>query len=147
MTEADIASVSDLLNHYASKAVLLWRTPDDIRDHLQSFLVAKDEQGIIACLALQDYGNGLFELRSLAVDETLQSKGLGSRLIKFAIEKCRKNAAKEVFALTRKTEFFTKNGFQVCDKANFPQKVWKDCLLCHKKDCCDELAVTYKISD
>ncbi len=46
-----------------------------------------------------------------------------------------------VFALTRAVPFFEKQGFIITDKDNFPEKVWRDCMICPVRHACDEVAV------
>ncbi len=46
-----------------------------------------------------------------------------------------------VFALTRAVPFFERLGFAVTDKERFPEKVWKDCVVCPLQHACDETAV------
>ena len=49
--------------------------------------------------------------------------------------------AARVFTLTYQDVFFSRLGFQVVEKDLFPQKIWSDCWICPKKDCCDEIAM------
>ncbi|MCH2176402.1 MAG: SlyX family protein [Lentisphaeria bacterium] len=140
MTLQDVSEVSEILRHYAKLAVLLWRNEEDIIEHLESFWVLTDTGRVVGCIALQDYGYGLYELRSLAIHKDYQGKGLGKRIVEHAKDYV-KGLSGELFALTRKVDFFKKCGFLVVDREKFPQKVWKDCQLCPKKDCCDETTV------
>jgi hypothetical protein len=50
-----------------------------------------------------------------------------------------------VFALTRKTGFFLKLGFQVVPRDSLPRKIWKDCITCTKFVGCDEVAVVREV--
>ena len=134
-------TVAVILQHYASREILLWRTPDDIREHAANFLVAERRGQVVGCVALQDYGGDLYELRSLAVREEQTGRGIGSALVKAAVDLARARGARELFALTRRVAFFGSRGFAVVPRERFPQKVWRDCLLCRKRDCCDETAV------
>jgi amino-acid N-acetyltransferase len=49
--------------------------------------------------------------------------------------------AARVCTLTYQDIFFSRLGFQVVKKDLFPQKIWSDCWICPKKDCCDEIAM------
>ena len=141
MEKGEADAVAAILQYYASRAVLLWRTPEDILAHQENFLVALDKEEVVGCIALQDYGNDLYELRSLAVKHDRISKGLGRKLVEGLIQECHKRKAKRLFALTKKVAFFDKLNFSLVAKEEFPQKVWNDCILCHKKHACDEEAV------
>ncbi len=70
---------------------------------------------IIACLTLTKTGNGRMKMRQVAVDNVLQSKGLGSELSlaaeKFALE----NGCKVMFCHARKaaSPFYLKLGYRI----------------------------------
>ena len=83
----------------------------------------------------------LAEIKSLAVDESHQSKGAGAMLVNAAVEQARRLGVPKVFGLTLKPEFFGKLGFQVANKDSLPMKVWSDCARCTKQQNCDETAV------
>ncbi len=141
ITAADCQTVSDIIGHFASQAILLWRTPDDVARHVDSFLLAELEGEPIGCVALQDYANGLFELRSLAVRQEYWGQGIGSILIDAACRLAIERNGHRIFALTKRSGLFVANGFHVTSKDDFPQKVWNDCKLCPKRDHCIEVAV------
>ena len=145
MRHSEVEAVAEILLYYASRAVLLWRTPEDILAHSNNFFVAEGNDRIIGCVAIQDYGNGLYELRSLAVHHNLMTRGIGTELVKAIINECQARDGNSLFALTKQKDFFTRLNFELTEREFFPQKVWNDCMLCHKKDACDEEAVVYKL--
>lgn len=142
--DGEIQTVAEILQPFANQAILLWRNSEDILAHKDSFFVVTLNGAIAGCVAVHDYGNGLFELRSLAVEETFQGLGLGSFLVNGVIDTCKKRNAVTLFALTRKVVFFEKHGFVQESMDNFPEKVWKDCQLCSKRTCCDEKALAIR---
>lgn len=146
VTAEDCAAVSDIIAFFAQQAILLWRTPEDVAKHRENFLLAECAGEVIGCVAIQDYGNGLVELRSLAVRQGYQGRGIGTILIKAALELAAERGAKRVFALTKRATLFVRNGFDVTDRSDFPQKVWNDCSLCPKQAHCIEIAVVYKLT-
>ncbi len=142
MTTADCQAAADLIAPHARREIMLWRTAADIARHLPDFLVAEVHGAVVGCVALRDYSNGLFEVRSLAVDEALFGKGIGSTLIRGATLAAHARGARRVFALTRRPNLFLNNGYHALDKTAFPEKVWADCQFCFKRDRCDEVAVS-----
>ena len=149
--KSDAAHIAGLLAPYAQTGVVLPRTEDEIRLHIQNFLVMEADgagkPGIWGCVALRDYGAGLFEVRSLAVSATESGMGLGSRLIAAAVDEARRRGAARVFALTLRANLFQRLGFLVVAKELFPQKVWTDCKSCKKLHCCDETAVLWELPE
>ena len=138
----DSQAIADLINIYAMQELVLFRTKADIIKHISNFIVAEDsDDKVIACCAARDFSNGLFEIRSLAVNPEKKGLGYGRIVIKATINRLlAKGVAKKIFALTYQGGFFEKMGFHKVNKEIFPEKIWSDCSNCPKKDCCDEEA-------
>ena len=146
-TQDDAAAIADLLAPYALAKIVLPRTKEDILEYIGNFLVAKDADGIVrGSIALRDFGEGLQEIRSLAVAKEYNGRGLGSKLILSALEFAQRRQAETVFALTLRPHLFTRLNFTVVTKEKFPQKVWHDCRKCPKLAVCDETAVVFPLS-
>ena len=144
-TDAD--DICRILNTYADEHLLLRRSREDILEKIANFRVGTVEGRFACCLALRDYGEGLFEIRSLAVDREFTNRRLGSELVRGAVEDLRnRKIACRVFALTYRAHFFENLGFRIVNKELFPQKIWSDCAVCSKKDCCDETAVLLDVA-
>jgi len=147
--KADVKEVGDihkLLSRYADQSLLLPRSLSEIYNHLRDYSVIDDINGnIIAVCALGVCWEDLGEIRSLAVVEGHQGKGLGTALV----DNCMKEAAslglKQIFVLTYVPDFFTKAGFRVIEKSTLPHKVWADCLKCPKFPDCDEIAMIREV--
>lgn len=138
----DVAQIQQLLEIYAREQIILSRTAEDIIENLGRFIVA-DSAGVIkGCVAIRDFGNDLLEVRSLAVQPDSFSRGIGRELIKKLISVLESERHSfRLFALTYKTGFFVKLGFQRVSMDMFPEKIWSDCVNCPKKEHCDEEAV------
>ena len=144
--EADVDNICNLLNEYAREKLLLQRTHEDILEKLKNFRVGEVGGEFAGCLALRDFGGSLYEIRSLAVRKKFKNCGYGSCLVSGALEDLRKKEKPvRVFALTYRAHFFCRLGFQIVKKELFPQKIWSDCAICSKKNCCDETAVLMEI--
>jgi amino-acid N-acetyltransferase len=91
-------------------------------------------------------GPDLAEVKSLAVDEARQRRGWGVKLVRACLDEAAALGIQRVFALTYKTPFFEKIGFQVIDKQEMPEKIWGDCVYCHKFDDCDEICVAIDVT-
>ncbi|MDT8390910.1 MAG: GNAT family N-acetyltransferase [Lentisphaeria bacterium] len=139
--------IHDFLADCARAGEVLPRPIHEIRHHIADFIVAMDpDNRVIGCVALRDYGKGLFEVRSLVVDEGNRGQGLGSRLVMQCLELAVKRGAHSLFALTYHPDLFTRQGFAVVPKERFPQKVWADCRHCAKQDRCDEIALVIDLT-
>jgi amino-acid N-acetyltransferase len=129
----------------ARQGQLLPRSLQSISATIDSWIVATDGDRLLGCVSLLCYTSGLVEVRSLAVRESAQGKGIGSRLMQAAIVAAKERQIPALFALTRAVPFFEKFDFRVTDKSFFPEKVWFDCSVCPLVDNCDETAMVLRL--
>ena len=139
--EAEI--IGALMRPYADKGVMLQRDADEIRNAIDTFLLAEFEGKIIGSVSRYDYGMGLFEVRSLVVADEYGKAGIGSVLLQNLIKALTRDGAKKIFALSYSPDFFKKNGFSEVSKETLPEKIWKDCRFCKDVDNCGETALVY----
>ncbi len=139
---SDVHHIWELLGGYAKESLLLPRTEEDIQEKIGNFRIAELDGNFVGCVALRNYGNNLFEVRSLAVLREYVGQGIGSAIVQGLIDHMKETGMPaRLFSLTYRTHFFTRLGFRIVDKSMFPDKIWSDCVICKKKDNCDETAV------
>ncbi len=137
----DVEAIYSLINFYAERDKMLFRSMADIYENLQAFIVAELNGNVVGCCALQIVWSDLAEIKSLAVDQANTEKGIGKMLVAAATEQARQFDLPRVFALTLDPDFFEKMGFKAIKKDALPMKVWSDCAKCPKQQNCDEIAV------
>jgi len=139
---SDARTIYVLINYYAEREKMLFRSLADVYEKIQCFLVAELDNGRIAgCCALEVIWSDLVEIKSLAVEQNHTHCGLGKALVARAVEEAHRLGLPRIFALTLDPDFFSKLGFEVVEKNQLPMKVWKDCAACPKQQHCDEVAV------
>ena len=144
----DVPDIHRLVNHYAGERIMLPRTLTDLYENVWEFTVVAMEEGkLVGCGALKLYNQEVAEIRSLCVDETLKSKGIGREIMEELLDEAEAFGLKTVFALTVAPIFFEKLGFHQIPRERFPTKVWRDCLRCERYTCCNEKAVTLELAD
>ncbi len=145
-TMADVKAIYALLHHFADKGLLLGRSYSSLYDQLRDFQVVKIEDGhrLIGCGALHISWDNLAEIRSLAVGEEEQGKGVGGRLVESFLAEARSFGISKVFTLTYQPSFFSRLGFTAIDKGQLPHKVWSDCVHCPKFPDCNEEAMIWE---
>jgi amino-acid N-acetyltransferase len=144
----DVPNIHRLINHYAGERIMLPRTLTDIYENVWEFtVVAVEDDKLVGCGALKLYNQEVAEIRSLCVDETLKSKGIGREIMEALLDESEAFGLKTVFALTLAPAFFQKLGFHEVPRERFPTKVWRDCLRCERYTCCNEKAVTLELVD
>jgi amino-acid N-acetyltransferase len=140
-TVNDVETIYSLISHNAQFDKMLFRSKVYIYDNLQMFCIAEVDGKVVGCCALAVIWSDLAEIKSLAVDEAFQNKGIGKALVDMAVEQAKILGVQKVFALTLVPKFFEKHGFTIVDKKTLPMKVWSDCAKCTKQENCDETAV------
>ncbi len=141
----DVKAIHSLINHFARKGEMLPRSQSEIYENLRDFFIVEEEGRVVGCCALHLLWEDLAEVKSLAVREDQQGKGLGSRLVYACLEEAKNLGIKQVFALTFKPGFFERLGFKRMDKDELPRKVWGECIKCPWFPDCKEEAVIIEI--
>ena len=142
----DVPIVHELVNDYASRGEMLARSRSEIYEGLRDFFIAEEEGQILGCAALHINWEDLAEVRSLAVSETAQKRGIGKKLVEACIQEARDLGVAKVYALTYRPGFFEQLGFDQVPKETLPHKIWGDCLKCPQFPNCDEDAVMMEIA-
>ena len=138
---ADIKAIQALVNDFAKREQMLPRSLNELYESVRDFIVYEEKGEIAGVCALRIMWDDLGEIRSLAVRQRDQKKGIGKKLVKRCLKEAKEIGLKRVFALTYQPLFFKKLGFRDVDKAKLPQKIWSDCIKCHKFPECDEHGV------
>ncbi len=133
----DVVGIHKLVNKFAKKNLMLPRVINDIYERLYEFIVIKEPktEKVIGSAALHLTWTGkdqevIAEIRSLAVEEEYQGKGLGKKLVIKLEEEAKKLGVKKIFALTFIPDFFKKLGYKVVKREELPHKVWTECINC-----------------
>lgn len=142
----DVKEIHSLLQHFADKGLLLGRSISSLYDQLRDFIVY-DDNGLQGVCSLHICWDNLAEIRSLAVAEDSQGKGVGEALVTVCLEEAKRLEIEKVFTLTYQAPFFRKLQFQDIDKRDLPHKVWSDCLNCPQFPDCDEEAMIWQAGD
>jgi len=138
---SDAERIQYLVNEYAKKGLMLPRSINSIYENIRDFWVYDEGGEVLGVCALTIFWNDLAEIRSLAVDPEYTGKGIGTALVKKALEEAKEFGIYRVFTLTYQVKFFEKLGFRVIDKNTLPHKIWRDCINCVKFPNCDETAM------
>ena len=143
----DIKKIHSLLAFFADKGLLLGRSLSSLYDQLRDFVVYVDtssgEPGevVVGVCSLHVCWEDLAEIRSLAIAESHQHRGIGRQLVQACIAEAGSLGISRIFTLTYQPGFFRKLGFLSIDKNELPHKVWSDCIHCPKFPDCNEEAM------
>ena len=141
----DAQRIHELVNSFANKGEMLPRALSEIYENLRDFFVIRDrDKQVIGCGAIHITWVDLAEIKSLAVSDDKQAKGLGSMLVEACLDEAKELGFPEVFCLTYKPAFFERHNFHQVDKMELPRKVWSECYRCPKFPDCDEVALIHQ---
>jgi amino-acid N-acetyltransferase len=86
---------------------------EDIGTEKQYFIIAKENNKLIGCIAIERYGNRAI-LRSMAVDELFRGQGISKELYKALLDYCIAQNIIELMLLTTTAKaYFEKAGWQL----------------------------------
>ena len=141
----DVSNIRELINIFALKEAMLPRSLNMLYESLRDFWVGEENSQIIACCALHPIWQDMAEIKSLAVREDIQKKGLGAEMVKACLSESEVLGIKKVFALTYVPDFFCRLGFKRGEKENMPHKIWSECIKCPHFPDCNEILVEMEL--
>lgn len=149
-TLTDIPNLLALINAYAKGGIMLPRTEFEMAENIRDFIVAIDTESdgrLVGCGALHFYTPTAGEIRSLAVEPGLKTRGIGRAIVEALEREAFTHGLQALFAFTYVDGFFRKLGFEEVDRGELPLKAWKDCLRCPKFQACDEIAMLKRLKE
>jgi amino-acid N-acetyltransferase len=140
----DAIPIQKMINSFADMGEMLGRPLSEIYENLRDFYVARQDGKVIACAALHISWSDMAEVKSLAVSEEHQRKGIGKALVTACLDEAKNFGIHNIFVLTYVKSFFDKCEFNEEDKTILPHKIWGECYRCPKFPNCDEAAMVYR---
>ena len=145
---ADAQAIFEMIKRFPDS--LLARPLGDIVQNIDRFLIAVAGSRLIGTVSwsvLPEIGlprHPYIEIKSLAVEEDWQGKGVGAALIQTAINRLRPMHPQQIIALTFAPGFFAKMGFVEIPKEKLMHKIYMGCINCTRYDSpftCPEIAM------
>ena len=140
-TVRDAEGIARLVNYWAAQGQMLPRTLGETYENLRDFFVVREGDRVVGCGALHIVWADMAELKSLAVEESEHSRGVGAAITRACVEEGRTLGLAGLFALTYRPGFFERLGWRQADVMTLPRKVWNECYRCPKFPGCDEIAM------
>ena len=108
---SDIKKIRSIVDSYAAQRRLLSKETVTLYEGVQEFTVAEVNGEVVGCGALHVLWEDLAEVRTVAVIESMQGKGIGHAILESILNKAKEIGVKKVFCLTFETKFFDSHGF------------------------------------
>jgi N-acetylglutamate synthase-like GNAT family acetyltransferase len=107
----DIPGLEILVDRFVQANRLLPRTTDELSDLIPFGFVAVAGDEVVGFAALEIYSAKLAQIRSLAVHDNFQGRGIGKSLVQKCVDLAVKRNILEVMAITSSEGFFQACGF------------------------------------
>jgi N-acetylglutamate synthase-like GNAT family acetyltransferase len=108
----DVDAILQINERFARRGILLSRTPEEIGEAIGTFRVSELDGEVVGIAALRAYGDGIGELRSLAVSDTVQGRGMGEMLVRAMVRDARDAGIGRLYVLTANPGYFALHGFE-----------------------------------
>ena len=108
---SDIKKIRTIIDAYVSGRRLLSKETVTLFESVQEFTVAEVDSEVVGCGALHVLWEDLAEVRTVAVIEGMQGKGIGHTILENILARAKEIGVKKVFCLTFETKFFGSHGF------------------------------------
>ncbi len=125
---SDIPQIRKIVDSFAAPGKMLSKETVTLFESVQEFTVAVDGDEVVGCGALHVLWEDLAEVRTVAVVERLQHKGVGHLILERIIERAKGLGVERIFCLTFQTEFFGKHGFEVIEGTPVEPDVYAELL-------------------
>ncbi|HEX8521517.1 MAG TPA: N-acetyltransferase [Tepidisphaeraceae bacterium] len=143
----DVPAMQEIVNSHAELGKMLFKSFAQLYETLRDYAVYEEDDQVVGVVALAIIWADLAEVRSLAVAEGFQGRGIGKKLVQWCVDEARRLGIRRIMSLTYEQAFFERLGFVVVEKDSLPLKVWSDCVRCPKRDGCDEIAMVRELAD
>lgn len=137
----DADAIHALIVDYLAEGHLLPRTIEEIRLHVERFVIAIENDRIVACGELAPLSRAVAEVRSLVVSRDGRSQGLGSRIVEELVARAERSAFDKLCAFTHSPAYFVQLGFSIVPHVWLPEKILADCHCCAHFRHCGQYAV------
>ena len=119
----DIPDILRLMEPLMQQGILIRRKPEDIQNKKEDYAVFVIDGQIHACGALHEWGEEQGEIAAIATDPEYADLGLGRRIMRYFIDRAKKQNLKRVFVLTtRAQDWFESLGFREAPPETLPEK-------------------------
>jgi amino-acid N-acetyltransferase len=117
-TQDDLANVSEFLQPFVEKELLLQRTSVELQLLLRHSFKAvpgvesvREKTPIVGFCALEIYSKKLAEIQCLAVADDFQRRGIGKALLNRCVERAKEEKVLEILAISSSDDMFKACGF------------------------------------
>jgi len=137
----DVDAIHELIDEHLTEGHLLPRELDEILVHAHRFVVAVQEDQVLACAELAPLSHAVAEVRSMVVTREARGCGVGRRIVNELVRRATAAGFEKLGAFTHSPGYFVHLGFSIVPHAWLPEKIVTDCHACSQFRRCGQYAV------
>ena len=138
---ADARRLHALITSAQAEGHLLPRTLAEVTLHASRFVVAVRSRKIVGCAELAPLSPQVAEVRSLVVDPSARSLGVGGMIVDELRARARREGFDKLSAFTHAPGYFMPMGFSIVPHLWVTEKVYTDCVKCPQFRRCGQYAM------
>jgi amino-acid N-acetyltransferase len=140
-TACDADAIHELIDEHFAEGHLLPRELGEILVHVHRFIVAVQDDEVLACAELAPLSSSVAEVRSMVVSQEARSRGVGRRIVDELVHRAEAAGFDTLSAFTHSPGFFVHLGFSIVPHEWVPEKIVMDCHSCSQFRRCGQYAV------
>jgi len=137
--EAD--AIHELIDEHLAEGHLLPRELGEIAVHAHRFVVAVQDDEVLACVELAPLSRSVAEVRSFVVSREARGRGVGGGIVAELVQRAASAGFDKLCAFTHSPAYFVHLGFSIVPHAWVPEKIVTDCHACSQFRHCGQYAV------
>jgi N-acetylglutamate synthase-like GNAT family acetyltransferase len=145
-TAAEAPAIHALILSHLEEGHLLPRELSEIVGHVSRFVVAVQDDEVLACAELAPLSSAVAEVRSLVVSRDARSLGLGRTIVDELLRRAERAGFHKLCAFTHSPAYFVHMGFSIVPHVWLPEKIDRDCKSCVHFRQCGQYAVMLSLA-
>ena len=137
----DADGIHELIDEHLAEGHLLPRELGEVLVHVHRFVVAVQDDEVLACAELAPLSHAVAEVRSMVVGREARGRGVGRRIVNELVQRATAAGFEKLCAFAHSPGYFVHLGFSIVPHAWLPEKVVTDCHACTQFRRCGQYAV------
>ena len=137
----DADAIHELIDEHLAEGHLLPRELGEVLVHAHRFVIAVQDDEVLACAELAPLSHAVAEVRSMVVTREARGRGLGRRIVNELVHRATAAGFDKVCAFTHSPAYFVHLGFSIVPHEWLPEKIVTDCQACSQFRRCGQYAV------
>ncbi|MDQ3438819.1 MAG: GNAT family N-acetyltransferase [Planctomycetota bacterium] len=137
----DAPAIHALIAGHLEEGRLLPRAIGELAIHADRFIVAIRRSRIVGCAELAPLSGRVAEIRSLVVDGSARSLGIGRKIIEKLQHRAQLDGFDQLCAFAHDAAYFVRLGFSIVPHTWVPEKIARDCTSCAQFRRCGQHAL------